>query len=84
MTSEVALQAAADLAVGAALGASSLGVGACFGVVDHAGDDGHVQGAVEASITSLVKEVAHGVPEEAGMGLTPASASKAASDRSRP
>lgn len=55
---DVALQAALDLSVGLALGASSFGVAAGGGV--EAVDDDDVQGAVELAITAAVEPVAQG------------------------
>ena len=61
LTGEVALERAADLARGAPLRGALVDVGAGLGVHAHAGDDGHVQGAVEASVAAAVDAVSNGV-----------------------
>src|SRR5699024_10420092 len=84
LAGEVALQAVADLLGGAALGSSSLDVGPGFRVMCHAGEDGDVQGPVQTSIAAAVEAGAEVFPEDAGIGLTPARAANAASERTRP
>ena len=54
LTGEVALERAADLARGAPLRGALVDVGAGLGVHAHAGDDGHVQGAVNKDCSFLV------------------------------
>ena len=66
---EVALEAAADLLVGAAFGAASFDVGAGGGVAAHAGDDGHVQGSVQPPVTATVETVSGGVSGRGGDGV---------------
>ena len=58
---EVALEAATDLPEGAPFGGTALDVGAGSRVHSHAGDDGHVQGAVEASVAAAIDAVSNGV-----------------------
>ena len=62
LAGEVALEGASDLTQGAALGCALGDLGTGVGVHAHAGHDGHVEGAVEASVASAVDPVAHGVP----------------------
>src|SRR5665648_199275 len=54
LAGEVALEASTDLAEGAAFSGSALNVGAGGRVHAHAGDDGHVERAVEATVTAAV------------------------------
>jgi len=61
LAGEVSLEAAADVAEGASLGGAALDVGAGSCVRAYAGDDGHVEGPVEASVTAVVDVVADGV-----------------------
>jgi hypothetical protein len=58
LAGEVALEASADLSEGASFGASAFDVGAGAGVHAHAGDDGHVQRAVQAPVAAAVDAVA--------------------------
>ena len=58
---EVALEAAADLSEGAAFGGAALDVGAGSRIHAHAGDDGHVEGTVETSVSTTVDAVPDGV-----------------------
>jgi hypothetical protein len=51
LSANVALEAAADLAVASAFGASAGDVGAGGGVVAHAAADGDVEGTVQLAIT---------------------------------
>src|SRR5699024_2378996 len=62
LAGEVALQAAADLLGGAALGSSSLDVGPGFRVMCHAGADGDVQSPVQTSAAAAVAAVADVAP----------------------
>src|SRR5450432_1676898 len=57
---EVALDAAADLFIGPALGAAALDVGQGRRVIAHAGDGDDVQGAVELAVAEAVEAVAVG------------------------
>src|SRR5665648_316753 len=61
LAGEVALEASTDLAEGAAFSGSALNVGAGGRVHAHAGDDGHVERAVEATVTAAVDAVSDGV-----------------------
>ena len=62
LAGEVPLEDAADLFGRASFGASLLDVGAGFRIVCHSDDCGHVQGAVQASVSAAVEPVAGGVP----------------------
>src|ERR1035438_3230647 len=57
---EVALDAAADLLVGLALGPAALDVGQGRRVIAHTGDGDDVQGAVELAVAEAVEPVAVG------------------------
>src|SRR5689334_3730972 len=61
LSGEVTLEAASDLFGCSSLCSASFDVGAGFGVVGHAGDDGHVQRAVESPVAAAVEPVAGGV-----------------------
>src|SRR5665647_636273 len=61
LAGEVALEAPTDLSEGASLGRAAFDVGAGAWVHAHAGDHGHVQCAVEASVAAAVDSVADGV-----------------------
>ena len=63
---EVALEAAADFTEGASFGGAAFDVGAGSRVHAHAGDDGHVKGTVEASVTAAVDVVPDGVARGCG------------------
>src|SRR5665648_1019251 len=54
LAGEVALEAPTDLSEGASLGRAAFDVGAGAWVHAHAGDHGHVQCAVEASVAAAV------------------------------
>ena len=58
---EVALKASADLFGAASFGGAALNVGAGIWVAAHAGDDSHVQGAVQSSVSAAVESVSCGV-----------------------
>src|SRR5699024_3434929 len=57
-TGEVALEAASDLFHRAAFSSSSIHVGARFWIMDHPGNRGHVERAIEPSIASAIQPVA--------------------------
>src|SRR6476469_1721806 len=83
-TGDVALEAAADVAVAQALVPALLdvGVGAC--AVPPAGQHDGVQCPVQLPVTAAVEAVPVGASLLAGSGLAPASAANAASSRHRP
>lgn len=62
LAGKVALEDSSDLFGAASFCAASFDVGAGFWVVGHAGDDGHVQGAIDPPVTAPVQPVASGVP----------------------
>src|SRR5688500_13394337 len=66
LTSDVALEAALDLAVGSAFGVASFGVGAGGGVVAEAAEGDDMQRAVELSVAGTVEPVADGLPGGGG------------------
>ena len=66
LTSEVSLEAATDLSEGAAFCGAAFDVGAGAGVHSHAGDDGHVEGPVQAAITASIDAVPNGVARGGG------------------
>src|SRR5215216_1938180 len=62
LASDVALEAADDLAFGLALGGAALGVAAGAVAVAQAADGDHVQGAVGVAVTAVVEAVACRAP----------------------
>lgn len=81
---QIAFDATSDLFVGLALGAVFLDVVARLGVVGHPADRGNVQGAVEPPVATLFGRWRTVLPDDPGMGFTPARQAKAASLRTRP
>jgi hypothetical protein len=80
----VALEAAADFAFGFVPGpAGEVGMGRAV-VVEYPPVDDDVQGAVELAVAERLSRWRVILPEDAGSGLTPARAAKAASERQRP
>jgi len=73
-----------DLAVGLALGAAPLGIGAGCRVIAQPGQDDHVQGLVELAVPERFSRTRTVWPLEAGIGAAPPSMAKAASLRQRP
>lgn len=57
LAGEVALGAASDLPVRPAFGSSLVNVGAGVRLVDHAGDHRHVQGSIQAPVTTATEPV---------------------------
>jgi hypothetical protein len=84
LAGDVADQAASDLAVGLALGASPLGISAGGWVVAQPGQDNDVQGLVEVAVAGAVEPDANGLAAGAGIGAAPPSMAKAASLGQRP
>src|SRR3954470_12936818 len=82
LAGEVALEAAADLSGCASFGGPAFDVGAGARVHAHACHDGHVQARLSRRSPPRLIRWRTVLPEEAGMGLTPARLAKAASERS--
>jgi hypothetical protein len=68
LAGHIADQAASDLAVGLALGPSSLGVGPGRWVIAQPGQDDQVQGLVEVTVPRPVESVADGLAAGGGDG----------------
>src|SRR5690348_4966379 len=81
LAGDVALEDAADVAVGFAFGAAAGEVGMGAGAAAHPGERDGVQGVVEVPVAAAVEAVADGFAAAGGDGLTPARAAKAASLR---
>jgi hypothetical protein len=79
-----ALEAALDVAQALALGGPPSGVGLGLGVVAQPHQHHGVQGAVELVVPATVEAMAVTCPDAAGIGLVPARAANAASERNRP
>ena len=77
-------ETAPDVADALALRPAAGGVGPRFYVVAQPRQHNRVQRAVELPVTRAAQPVAGDWPEDAGMGLAPARAAKAASERNRP
>src|ERR1700691_2518336 len=60
LAGDISFEAADDLFLGQALGGAALDVGTGGGVVAHAGDDDHVEGAVGLPVAAAVEPVASG------------------------
>src|SRR6476661_5325811 len=71
LAGDVALEAAADLAGGLALGGAAGDVGPSPGAVGHAGQGDGVQGAVERAVAAAVEPVAYGAPAAGLEGAGP-------------
>jgi hypothetical protein len=78
------LQAPTDISDALALGSAPDGVGPGSWVVAQPGQHDRVQSAVRLAVARGFSRCLMTCPEEAGIGLAPASAAKAASERSRP
>ena len=61
LTGEISLEDASDLSGCSALGATTVNVGPGIWVVRHAGDHGHVEGAVQTAVAATIQAVAHSV-----------------------
>jgi hypothetical protein len=79
LAGDVADQAAFDLAVGLALGAASLRVGAGGWVISQPGQDDDVERLVELTVPARLRRTRTVWPLEAGIGAAPPSMAKAAS-----
>ena len=83
-TGDVALEAAADVAVGFSLGAAAFGVGLGSFVASQTGDGDGVDCRVESTVTEAVQAMSSREADDAGIGAVPASIANAASLRTRP
>src|SRR4029453_14419690 len=72
LAGDIADQAASDLAVGLALGAASLGVGAGRWVITQPGQDDQMQGLVELAVARAVEPNPHGLAAGGRDGSGPA------------
>ena len=84
MAGEVALEEPDGVSAGFAFGDASFDVVAGGGVVQSPVEDDGVQCSVELAVAAAAEPVRVVWPEEAGIGATPASRAKAASERTRP